>query len=401
MRLGVTGFQPERMRQARVGRGLTLSALAQLASLSAATVSRWESGQQKPEHDALARMAQQLNVPVAFLMSPLPIYGDQPAFFRSRSTATKEAREIALTRLQWLNEVGVAIQEYIELPVVNLPLFDGGNYLTLSESDIETIALACRKEWKLGLGPISDVSLVLENAGVVLVRESLGYINMDGLSKWFATDGRPYAFLAADKANGVRFRFDAAHELGHLVLHRNTTGTDFHKRYAEIEAQANRFAGAFLLPAESFAVEVSRPSLDTFLALKKRWRVSIAAMIVRSHQLGIVDQDYATRLWKNYSARGWRRIEPMDADIPFEEARLMPRAVDMLLQSHVFDRNTLLSHLGLSQADCESLCSLPSGSLSRKASNVVELAAIRLKSSDRSGPASGSVIPFPSSCADA
>lgn len=394
MRAGVNGFQPERLQQARLSRGLTQTALAAMVGRSSGTVSKWEKGEQSPELEALESLSSRLSIPSSWFLKLVPDYGDDVCFFRSNASITKEAQTISLIRLKWLNEISLHLQKWIDWPVVDVPSLPNVDHRTISDAEIESAALICRERWGLGLGPISDVLLVLENAGVICVREELGFAKMDGASKWFQTDGRPYVFLAADKANGCRSRFDAAHELGHLVLHRNVSDLEFAKRYPEIERQAHLFAGAFLLPAESFAAEVGTPSLDTFLALKTRWRVSVGAMIMRCLGLGIIDSDYATRLWKNYSARGWRRGEPRDELIGLEEIRLLPRAIKMLLSDSGLDRATLTLALGLSSTECESLCSLPPGFLSER-KVVTEISPIRLKRDASLAEGTGNIISFP------
>lgn len=228
------------------------------------------------------------------------------------------------------------------------------------------------------MGPISDVILLLENNGTICVRLELGYTNMDGNSRWFDTDHRPYLMVAGDKANAIRNCVDATHELAHLVLHRNIDTLEFNKHYKLIEDQAHLFAGAFLLPAETFGVEVIRPTLDTFLALKPRWKVSVAAMIMRCKQLQIIDDEAALRLWRSYSARGWRKGEPFDDGIPFEQPRLMPRGIMLLLEEGILTREVLLTQLGLRAGDCEKLCILPEGFFSMDES-VTQLARVRLK----------------------
>lgn len=378
MRSGVAGFQPARLVQARMARGMTQIALARTIGRTSGTLSKWEAGEQQPEADTLDRLSQCLGLPASWFLKPVPDYGDGVCFFRSTVAATKAAQAIAQIRLKWLNEISVNLQHWLEWPEISLPTIDKIDHKNISEEDIEEAAALCRKTWKLGLGPISNMILVLENAGVICTREELGYTRMDGASQWFKTDGRPYVFLAADKANAVRSRFDAAHELGHLVLHRSVSGLDFTKRNPEIERQAHRFASAFLLPAESFAAEVSRPSLDTFLALKPRWKVSIAAMIVRCADLGIIDPAYATRLWKNYSSRGWRRGEPLDDSLPIETTRILPRAIDLMLSSGGFDKPGVVLTLGLSQSDSESLCGLSAGYFSG-GNNPKNAQIVRLK----------------------
>lgn len=398
MRAGVAGFQPERLMQARLCRGLTQTALATLIGKSSPSVSKWERGEQAPEADALEKLADKLGMPSSWFLRPPVQYGEAVCFFRSNSSVTKAAQALSEIRLKWLNELSLILQGWIDWPDVNVPRLGASDHLKIADADIEQMALECRKKWRLGLGPISDMVLVLENAGVICLREELGYTNMDGSSRWFDTDKRPYVFLAADKANGVRSRFDAAHELGHLVLHGDVTSIEFHKkeRYSEIERQAHLFAGAFLLPAEAFAAEVVRPSLDTFMALKPRWKVSVGAMVSRCKQLGIIDDDYATRLWKNYSARGWRKGEPMDEKIGFESIRLLPRAIDLLLSEGGLTKEGLLAALGLGAVDCEQLCGLSEGFFTREAATVTEL-RLKLKDAKPTTMATGTgdVLPFP------
>ncbi|WP_200286239.1 ImmA/IrrE family metallo-endopeptidase [Rhabdochromatium marinum] len=366
---------------------------------SSSTISKWEKGDQLPEIKTHNQLSLCLGFPAAWFLKPVPSYGDFVTFFRSNASVTKEAQRIALIRLKWLNETSHAMQQWIDWPSINLPVINKTDHKTISDEEIERIALQTRECWKLGLGPISDVLLAMENAGIICTREELGFSRMDGASRWFETDQRPYVFLAADKANGVRSRFDAAHELAHLILHKNVDGPEFFKRHPELERQAHLFASAFLLPAESFAAEITRPSLDTFVALKPRWKVSIAAMIMRCRQLGIVDESYATRLWKNYSARGWRKGEPIDDQIPFEPARLLPRAVDLVVSRGGLTKESVLSAVGLSPTDSESLCGLPAGYFSRQtqAASIHQLKIKRVDSDQHrvTRENDGKVIPFP------
>jgi Zn-dependent peptidase ImmA (M78 family)/transcriptional regulator with XRE-family HTH domain len=396
MRNGVLNFQPARMLQAREARGMTQAAVAAYTNKSPPTISKWENGAQVPEAPALTALAAALGVPEQFLLRPIPATGESPFFFRSNQAITKEAQSIARRRLEWLNEVSGALQDWVDWPVVTVPRLGDGDYRKLTDQDIEAFAAECRRVWKLGTGPIENMVLVLENAGVICVREELGYDRMDGVSKWFENDGRPYVFLSSDKANAVRSRFDAAHELGHLVMHWNVATIDY-TRQPELERQAHLFAAAFLLPSETFAAEVSSPSLDTFLALKPRWKVSVAAMIMRCKQLEIIDEAYGVRLWKNYSARGWRRGEPLDDTHPFEAMRLLPRAVNMVVEATQMSKAALLERLGFFGGDAASLCSLPEGYFETQASITRLEPAIRMRdlpSTTDQPTSAANVLPF-------
>ena len=391
MRSGTPGFRGGRLAQARDARGLTQVALAELVGRSSSSVSRWEKDEQSPEPQALAGLAMELEVPVAFFLRPVGDGESAPTFFHSMATTTQSLRRRTRARLRWAQEIALSLQEWVDLPPVNVPSLSGvTDYREVRQGDIEAMANACRARWELGEGPITHVLLVLENAGVVVVKEEVGSVRLDGLSGWSALDGRPYVLIARDRDTCVRCRMEAAHELGHLVLHRGVDpkAMDRNAAFREIERQAFDFASAFLMPAESFAAEVSTPSLNAFLALKERWRTPIAAMIRRSARLHILSEEYERRLWKHYSSRGWRKFEPLDEQLVVENPRLLARSVQLLVHEKVRDRRSLLSDFRLRGKDVEALCGLQPGYMS---ADLVEVDTLpRLKRSEWSVEDGGS-----------
>ena len=395
MRSGTPGFQAERLLSARDSRGLTQVALAELINRTRSSVSRWESGDQSPEPEALSALAQALNLPVAFFLRPLPDHGCAPLFFRSMASTTQLVRKRTRARLRTAQEIALTLQDWVDLPEVNLPFLDVTDHREIGEEDIEQMATECRTTWRLGAGPIADVLLVLENAGVVVVKEETGTVKMDGLSNWSAADGRPYILIARDKDVCVRSRMDAAHELGHLVLHRNIEAKTLNNSadFKEIERQAFDFAGALLMPAESFPSEIWSFSLNAFVALKERWKVSVAAMIMRCAKLDLLSDEDRRRLWKQFSARGWRKGEPLDDILEAEEPRLLGRSVRLLVDENVQSRAELLSDFRLHAQDVELLCGLRRGYMTTKIANVVPLPQLKRRKTQTSRD-NGSVIPF-------
>ena len=96
----------------------------------------------------------------------------------------------------------------------------------------EDAAAALRAYWGIGVRPIGNMVNLLEAHGVrvfSLVEETR---HLDGYSLW--RNERPYVFLNTVKTP-EHSRFDAAHELGHLVMHQH--GGSTHKS-AEDEAHA-------------------------------------------------------------------------------------------------------------------------------------------------------------------
>lgn len=393
MRAGTPGFNGVRLREAREVRSLPVAVLAELLDVSQQSVYHYENGRTTPGPEVFERVVQTLHLPAGFFTR-----GDRPAssgrvFYRSMASATKSARGRAEHRLRWLTDITEWVSHYVELPEPDIPnLGLPSDPLQISDAEIEEAAAAVRAHWRMDDGPVADMVLLLEHHGVVVGRDLLGAESLDGLSE--VTD-RPYVLLGIDKGTAVRWRFDLAHELGHLILHRDVVpeclrkGPDFRK----IEGQAHRFAGAFLLPLGPFVDEVFGAGLDAFRAIKPRWKVSIATMIHRAHDVGMIGEADARRLWINLGRRRWRTSEPYDDVMEAERPRLLRRAIEMVIEEGVFTAGDLLNSVALPAGDVEALVGLDRGYLA-------DAAPLRLRTSgrrvtpDQSDETTGRVIPF-------
>ncbi|MEV4496608.1 ImmA/IrrE family metallo-endopeptidase [Micromonospora arborensis] len=127
---------------------------------------------------------------------------------------------------------------------------------------------------------------------------------VDAFSFWH--ENRPFVFLNASKS-AERLRFDLAHELGHLCIHRDVR-TNRNRQY---ELDANTFASTLLMPADGLIPQlVGSPSLPDVMELKAYWKVSATAMVRRLHQLKRIS-DWQYRTWMiDLSERGFRTSEP-------------------------------------------------------------------------------------------
>jgi Zn-dependent peptidase ImmA (M78 family) len=397
MSRGISGFQAPRLAQALDARRLSQAQLSAMVGVSPATVSKWRSGAQAPEHETLERLATVLNLSTEWFTRPVLPESSVP-LFRSNASAHVAARAMLRARLMWVQDVAMQFSEFVDFPDLRLPQRSYTEPEQITRQDIEQAAAECREMWRLGRGPIPDLALAVEGAGVILAREETGVAQIEGLSAWSAPLGRPIVLLAADKANGYRSRFDLAHEIGHVVAHKHIDRVTDRERHKLLEKQAHCFAGALLMPAESFAQEVCVPvSLDDLLLLKRRWGVSVGAIIMRLHMLGMVDEDQYTTLMKRRSARWGNKAEPGDADRPPERPRLFRRTADLLVESGVLPLDGIPRHLGLSEFDAEALLGLPAGYF-RGSANVVQLAKLRTPGESSSPmpspPGDGKVLPF-------
>jgi Zn-dependent peptidase ImmA (M78 family)/DNA-binding XRE family transcriptional regulator len=367
MKPGTPGFFGAKLVAAREARAMTQVSIADLLGVSKQAVSRYELGSASPSPEVMRRITQVLNLPMHnFLAQPVARNRDAPLFFRSLSSATKTARTRAERRYDWLQDIADYLRRFVEFTPVNVPTFDfSSDPAAISDVDIEESAIAARRFWGLGDGPISNVLWLLENNGVLVSRHALGADTLDAFSQWGDSGRTPYVILGSEKGSAVRSRFDAAHELGHLVLHKRAAKLLLYRGeiFSLVEKQSHRFAGAFLLPASTFS-RAFRPDLDELLSLKAQWKASVALMIKRASHLRLLDPEREKRLWINLTRRRWKSHEPLDDDLEPEMPRFLRRSVELLVNSRVTSPQEIPFRLGLAPTDVEDLVGLPLGYLS-------------------------------------
>lgn len=392
MTRGVENFQPLRLQQALATRGLTQGQLANLVGISPSTISKWmkEDLKHSPEAGTLERLAESLNLSVEWFTRPPPWPVSAP-LYRSNAQALKTARTKLKGRIEWLHEMAQLLNQFADYPDVNLPDYAFREPEAISRTDIELAAETCRSMWRLGQTPIQDLMLAAEGAGIIVAREETEISAIEGLSCWVSHSDsrRPFVLLSADKSNAFRSRFDLAHEIGHLVLHRHVPDGPTPERHALMEKQAHYFAGALLLPSETFAADIRIPvSLDSLLVLKQKWGVSVAAMVMRLSALDLINDDDKLNLFKRRSSRWGAKAEPGDDKRVPESPRLLRRTIELLVGAGVMPAEGIPRFIGLSERDIEQLACLREGYFSTKA-DVVELATLRVSRSDSKSPGEG------------
>ncbi|MQT14607.1 helix-turn-helix domain-containing protein [Segnochrobactrum spirostomi] len=371
MPTGVEGFVPARLRMARAARALLQRELAVLVDRSDGTVSKWESGDQAPEPSVIHTLSTVLEVDSGWFFKPAD-RASGASFFRSLKSALGRMRDKAEAKLDFIESIFDAISMYIDLPDVDIPDIIGGrDFRTLRGSDVEHCARLLREHWSLNEEPIDDLLLVIENAGVIVGHDELGSEKLDGVSRW--SNGRPYMLLARDKNVGVRRRFDAAHELGHIVLHKHVTPDELYAHFNLIEEQAMLFAGAFLLPDASFGDDVRSLSLDALLGIKLKWKVSVAAMIKRLSAMERVSADYERKLWQYYSYRRWRGFEPLDDVIEVEQPHNLAASINIALSEGGISRSELFRNINLRPKDISNLTGISESLLTPSNVNLIRL----------------------------
>ncbi len=312
----MTAFNPQRLSVARRRRGLTKTALAAELELSVRMVTSYERGEKAPADVTLDRIARSLDFPRAFFLGDdLSEPSIDGTSFRALSNLTARERDQALGAAT----LALSLAEWMDLRF-DLPLPDVATYPGV---DPETAAMSIRAEWGAGQRPIRNMMHLLEAHGVrffSLVDECSA---VDAFSFW--SGERPF-IVANTRKSAERRRMDAAHELGHLVLHPRGTA---HGRQQEWEAA--QFASNFLMPEGSVRADAPYgATLRQIVSAKHQWRVSTAALTYRMHQLGMItDWQYRSHSME-IGRRGYRTEEPPGTEAETETSTLLSRVFESL-----------------------------------------------------------------------
>lgn len=311
-------FNPERLTLLRERAGMTKEALAQKCGVTRRTVTDWESGHvATPPVEMLANL---FDVEAQFLgREDAPDLDQANVSFRALSSvgARKAKQVIAAARLSL--ELSHWLDDRYETPPVDLPTLDDLlSPLGPEDYSPERASKMLRQIWGLSDRPIKNMLWLLERQGIRVFSLPSEDRDVDAFSFWHG--GRPYVFLNVDKS-AERLRFDLAHELGHLILHKGVSTA----RERHYEMQANQFASAFLMPTAGLLAQLSTASsqirLQDVYVMKRSWKVSAVAMVRRLFDLGAI-LDWHYRNWMvDLSSKGYRRGEP-DGVHP-EQSRLI------------------------------------------------------------------------------
>lgn len=356
-------FNMSRFDLARQRRGLTKKELAHHLNVTDRTISNWYSNQEIDER-ILYKAAEILNFPISFF------YGNefekveaQSVSFRALSKMTARKRDMAISQTILAEMISDWIDQNFDLPTPNIPDLHElrsdvsiSNFQTFENIDEEnqeyyfeySFPEACaetlRKKWGLGEQPISNLTALLESQGVRIFSLTNDAQDVDACCRW--SNERPFIFVNTSKT-AERCRFDLAHELGHLVMHKHGVVEGI-----QIEQEANAFASAFLMPRRGILAEpVRSPSLKGIVIKKQIWRVSAAALTYRYHKLDLISDWNATSIYKQLAQQG-KNKEPNS--IPHESSLLLDKVFQALAEEK-FRLSELTENLNLALDEINNL----------------------------------------------
>lgn len=312
-----------RLKIARAAQGLSMQQLAEQVNVSANMIKKYEHNKSMPSSDVLLRLLAVLNVPIDFLFRPFQVELGEVEFRKKSNTPQKLLNQIKVDVTnqveRWLTLKNIwlnfPIQSFVlpaDLPAIH------------SLDDIDLLADQLRIHWQLGTNPISHIIDLLEMFGIIVIVcdvENSAH-HFDGLQ---AMVNNLPVIVVSSSLTGDRQRFTLAHELGHLLLQHHTLPEEI-----DIEKACNRFAGAFLLPKSQIlkilGEKRSKIKIEELSLLKHTYGISMAAILYRAKDLGIIKSSYHKSCSILFRKQGWHKKEP---DMPYanEQTHLFKQLV--------------------------------------------------------------------------
>lgn len=248
-------------------------------------------------------------------------------FRRPRRTPARERdRALAFTEQIW--ELSHALERHVELPTVDLPGFSAGeNDRAVAPVDPVKAARELRRLWGISTGPIPHMVGVLEQHGIVVTLTPFAGAQTATVDAYSTSHlPRPVVVLTPDRAEDVyRHRFTAAHELGHLLLHRGPQHGN-----TEQELEADQFAAEFLTPGPEIRPRLSqRMDWPALGGLSAEWGVSVTSLIYRCREVGVVSEAACRRTFQRRNRpMGLGHVRPQsEADYHGEVPTMLSSAV--------------------------------------------------------------------------
>lgn len=349
----------DRIRLARAKANLSLQGLSDAMGgrVSKQAIGKYERGEDVPSSGVLIALADALGVSLNYLLDAQGVSLSQVDFRKKASTTVRERAQVETAVLEWIERY-LQIEAILELdsaewqsPVRQLHPMRGGI------ADAETLARQVRKTWRLGEDPIPNLTELLEENGLKVLVVSLP-ARVSGFTCLVGRPGGrpPLPVIVVNRdASLERRRLTLAHELAHRLI--ESEGLS-HK---DEERAATAFAGALLMPGAHLLAEVGkhRQALGyrELITLKRLYRVSGAALLVRLQQIGVINEATLTYAFQSV-ARSWRtaepeELEPMEQRGTWEQPRRFPRLCYRALAESLISLSKAAELLQLPVAEVE------------------------------------------------
>jgi Zn-dependent peptidase ImmA (M78 family)/DNA-binding XRE family transcriptional regulator len=327
-------FNHRMLLLARESRGLTQSALAERADCTQGAVSRIENGLDEPTADIVDRLARALSYPPSFFFQNARIHGLPVTFYRKRKQMSRKLlaeieAEVAIRSIH-ISALLRAAEIHFEKGIPRIDADADGDQTP------EDIAQTVRAWWGIARGPIPNLVELIEQMGGIIVPCAFKSKDIDAIGQRVPEIPDHPLFFTNENIPTDRLRYTLAHELGHVVMHcYPNPDAD------QMEREADRFAGEFLMPAKDIQPELRGISIPKLASLKPIWRVSMGALLMRAKSLGIVTPRSYRYMWMEMGRLGFRTNEPAQLALSPEKPTILEELVGLHLDTFKYSAEEL------------------------------------------------------------
>ncbi|MFC6653991.1 ImmA/IrrE family metallo-endopeptidase [Paenibacillus rhizoplanae] len=266
--------------------------------------------------------------------------------YRSKIINTFSKTQSEVKHVEFLDAFVEQITAKISLPTLNIVQLrdEVVDYLNSTDDDrmiqINKMAQLARKKLGFSHDTNDELMYLIEKSGIFIFEKAIGE-DIDAYSLW-TQKNRAYIILGNIKQSAARRNFDLAHELGHLLLHFRVEFANLdRKEHKHFENEANLFAGAFLLPEKEFVKDITEviaiTNPDSYLDLKRKWKVSLQVLGYRAHKLGIFEAKDHRNFYAALHRKNYLKVEPLDKSIPLQNPMKIKTIIDFLAKRKLMD----------------------------------------------------------------
>ena len=298
----------DRLKLARKKAGYSLQSLSDALDnrVTAQAIGKYERGEMMPSSGVLIWLAKALGVSLHYLLNEQVQELDEVEFRKLAGTSARERARVSAEVIDHLQRY-LSVEEILGLDSGARRTPVSGNRFLGHEDEGEVVAEDIRREWRLGIDPIPNMTALLEDHGIKVLVIDLPE-RVSGLTCLVHRQRhkkKAPVIVVNRKLTLERRRFTLAHELAHRLIDASSP--------VNHEKASNIFAGAFLVPKDHLIRETGsiRHAIGyrELIHLKRMYRVSAAMLLVRFKQIGVIDQSTLAYAFQTF-ARGWRSSEP-------------------------------------------------------------------------------------------
>lgn len=289
-----------RLAKARDGAGFTQEEVAVLLGVHRPVVAAWEGGTRRPNAHQLDQLSAIYRVRVDELLGQADRARPEFARLMFRDAGDRldpRGKAEIQAFLTFLDDYGDFLESLGEPPGLGEPPFSVREGFG-SKEDLRRKASEARAFFRLGLGPVGDLTALADRVGITVYLAPLGGDLDTTVSGAFLPHDRVgFAILVNTETTPGRRQFTLAHELGHALFHGDRLYVDYPGRREVAERFANAFASEFLVPTQSLRAAVEAMGVpkvrhpEVVVHLQRFFGVSYSMMLVRLRGAGLLDED--------------------------------------------------------------------------------------------------------------